>query len=84
MANRRSVTPADVKGDDREDPVLTKRFYGFNPCLVLGPGHTKDFKNGSGPCTQHEVGITKHNWSAWCQYNVTWWGSIWAYDMFSQ
>ena len=36
--------------------------------------HTKDFKNGSGPClhgTHDEVGTTKHNWSARCQYNVT-------------
>ena len=39
-----------------------------------GPSHTKDFNNGSSPClhgTQDEVGTTKHNWSAWCQYNVT-------------
>ena len=31
---------------------------------------------------------TKRNWSAWCQYNVTGWGSstsiMWAYDMLSQ
>ena len=31
-----------------------------------------------------EVGTTKHNWSAWCQYNVTGWVSMWAYDMLSQ
>ena len=30
--------------------------------------------------TPHET----HNWSAWYQYNVTGWGSIWAYDMLSQ
>ena len=27
---------------------------------------------------------TKHNWSAWCQYNVTGWVSMCAYDMLSQ
>ena len=32
----------------------------------------------------HEVVTTKHNWSAWCQYNVTGWVSIWACDMLSQ
>ena len=26
----------------------------------------------------------KHNWSARCQYNVTGWASMWAYDMLSQ
>ena len=53
---------------------MTKRFYGFDSRLVLGSSHTKDFKNGSGTClhgTLHEVGTTKHNWSAWCEYNVT-------------
>ena len=52
-----------------------------------GSSHTKDLKNGSGPClygTQDEVGTTKHNWSARGQYNVTGWGSMWAYDMLSQ
>ena len=52
----------------------------------LPSSHTKDFKNGS-PClhgNDDEVGTTKHNWSAWCQYNVTGWVSIWAYDMLSQ
>ena len=73
--------------DDTGDPALTKRFYGFDSRLVLGPGHTKDFKNGSGPClhlTQNEVGTTKHKWSAWFQYNVTGWVSMWACDMLSQ
>ena len=49
--------------------------------------HTKDFINGSGPClhgTYDDVGTMKHNWSAWCQYNVTGWVSMWAYDMLSQ
>ena len=61
-----------LKGDNRGG----LRFYGFNFRLVLGPCHTKDLKNGSSPCfhgTKHEVGDTKHNWSAWCQYNVTGW-----------
>ena len=47
----------------------------------------KDVKNRSGPClhgTHDEVGTTKHNWSAQCQYNVTGWVSMWAYDMLSQ
>ena len=49
--------------------------------------------------THDEGGTTKHNffffffllkqlhiqdWSARCQYNVTGWVSIWAYDMLSQ
>ena len=37
------------------------------------------FKNGSGPClhgTCDEVGTTKQNWSAMCQYNVTGWVSL--------
>ena len=52
-----------------------------------GSSHTKYFKNGSGPClhgTQDEGGTTKHNWLARCQYNVTGWVSMWAYDMLSQ
>ena len=46
-----------------------------------GSSHAKDFKNRSDPClhgTQDEGGTTKHNWSAWCQYNVTGWVSMWA------
>ena len=27
---------------------------------------------------------TKHNWLARCQYKVTGWVSMWAYDMLSQ
>ena len=48
--------------------------------------HTKDFKNGSGPCLHgtDEVGTMKHNWFARCQYNVTGWVSMWACDMLSQ
>ena len=52
-----------------------------------GSSHTKDAKNGSGPClhgTYDEVGTTKHNWSVQCLYNVTGWVSMWAYEMFSQ
>ena len=66
---------------------MTKRFCGFDSWLVSGPGHAKDIKNSSGPClhgTHDEVGTTKHNWSARCQYNVTGWVSMWAYDMLSQ
>ena len=49
--------------------------------------HTKDVKNGSGPClhgTHDEVGTTNHNWSAQCQYKVTGLVSMWAYDVLSQ
>ena len=52
--------------------------------VAAGSSHTKDVKNGSDPClhgTHNEVGTTKHNWSARCQYNVTGWGSILAYDV---
>ena len=61
--------------------------YGYNSSLLLGPGHIKDVNNGSDPClhgAQDEVGTTKHNWLAWCQYNVTGWVSMWAYDMLPQ
>ena len=54
---------------------------------AAGSSYTKDVKNGSGHCmhgTHDEVGTTKHNWSARCQYNVTGWVSIWAYDMLFQ
>ena len=27
---------------------------------------------------------TKHNWSAWCQYNVTGWVSMWVYGAVRQ
>ena len=60
MTNRPLVTLLIVKGDDRGDPALIKWFYGLDSWLVLGPGHTKDFKNGSGSClhgTQDELGV---------------------------
>ena len=47
--------------DDRGDPALTKWCHGFDSQLVLGSGHTKDVKMGSGPClhgTQDEVGTS--------------------------
>ena len=34
--------------------------------------------------TPYEVRTTKYNWLVWCQYNVTGWGTMWAYDMISQ
>ena len=46
LTNRSSVLI--VKGDFRGDPALSKRICGFDSRLVLG--HTKDIKNGSGPC----------------------------------
>ena len=103
MTNKPLVAPADCKRHDSRYQALTQWFYGFNSRLVLpstdpvvlwvhfpvgaGSSHTKDFKNGNGPClhdNQDEVGTTKHNWSAWCQYNVNGWVSMWAYDMLSQ
>ena len=54
--------------------------------VAAGSSHTKDFKNGSGLFfhgTHDEGGTMKHNWSAQCQYNVTGWVSMWAYDMLS-
>ena len=76
-----------VKGDDRGGPALTKRICGFDSWLLLGPVIPKTFKNGSVLFlhgTHDEGGTTKHNWSARCQYNVTGWVSMWAYDMLSQ
>ena len=76
-----------VKGGDRGDLALTKRFCWVRFPVGAGSSHTKDFKNGSGPClhgTYDEVGTTKHTWLARSQYNVTWWVSMWAYDMLPQ
>ena len=44
MTNGPSVAPADLKGDDRGDPALTKWFYGFHSQLVLGTVIPKTFK----------------------------------------
>ena len=65
-----------VQGDNWGDPALTKRFYGLDSLLVLGPSLTIDFKNGGCSCLhgpQDEVGTAKHKWSAWSQYDVTRW-----------
>ena len=54
--------------------VLTMKDLWVRFPVAAGPSHTKDIKNGIGPClhgTQDEVETTKHNWSARCQYNVT-------------
>ena len=75
------------------DPMFTVcRLYFWYMTLFTSPfihipSHTKDFKNGSDAClhgTYDEVGTTKYNWSARCQYNVTGWVSMWACDMLSQ
>ena len=66
-------------GDDRGDPSLTKRICGFASRVLLGPVIPKTFKNGRDHFlhgTNDEGGTTKHNWSAWCQYNVTSWVSM--------
>ena len=67
---------------------------GHTFCIEVGvPGGgggavtTKDFKNGSGPCLHgihDEVRTTNITGRPWCQYNVTGWVSMWAYDMLSQ
>ena len=83
MTNRPSVAPADRK---RRPSTNQEVLWVLFP-VGAGSSHTKDFKNGSDPClhgTYDEVGTTKHNWSAQCQYNVTGWVSMWAYDMLSQ
>ena len=51
-----------IGGPSTDQVVLWVRF-----AVGAGSSHTKDFKNGSGPClhgTQDEVGTMKHNWSA--------------------
>ena len=63
-----------MKGDDKGDPALTKWLDGFNSWLLLGPVIPKTLKNGSGPWlrgTHDDVGTTKHNSAAQCQYDVT-------------
>ena len=60
---------------------------GFDSRLLLGPVIPKTLKNGSGPFLHgihDEVGTTKHNWFARCQYNVTGWEIMWACDMLFQ
>ena len=42
--NRPSVALTDVKGGERGDQALTKRFNVFNPHLVLGPVIPRTFK----------------------------------------
>ena len=39
-----------------------------------GSSHTNTLKMGMVSTCMDEVGTTNHNWSAWCQYNVT--GSV--------
>ena len=71
-----------IGGPSTDQEVLRVRFP-----VGAGSSHTKDIKNGSGSClhgTYDEVGTTKHNWSARCQYNVTGWVSMWVCDMLFQ
>ena len=66
---------------------MTKRICGFDSRLLLGPVIPRTFKNRSGLFlhgTHDEGGTTKHNWSARCQYIVTGWVSMWAYDLASE
>ena len=66
--------------------LMLHKLYGISQLSYFSSRDTKDVKNGSGLFlhgTHDEGGTTKHNWSAWCQYNVTGWGSMWVYDMLS-
>ena len=85
MTNRPSVAPADRKRRQYGGPSTVQVVLWVQFPIASGSSHTKDFKNGSGPRLDgiHEVGTVKHNWSAQCQYNVTGWVSMWAYDMLS-
>ena len=68
-------------GLSTDQEVLWVRFM-----VGAGSSHAKDFKSGRDPClhgTYDEVGTTKHNWLARCQYNVTGWVSMRACDMLS-
>ena len=87
MTNRSSVAPADRKRQRYGGPSTNQQVLWVRFPVGAGSSHTKDCRNGSGPClhgTYDEVGTTKHNWSAQCQYNVTGWVSMWACDMLSQ
>ena len=71
--------------DWRDSVSLSSRFFVF--FRSMGPVIPKTLKNGSGLILHgtHDEGVTtKHNFSARCQYNVTGWVSMWAYDMLSQ
>ena len=84
MTSRSSVALADRKRQLKGVPSTDQVVSWVQFPVGAGSSHTKDFKNRTGPClhgTQDEVGTTKHNWSARCQYNVTGWVSMWAYDM---
>ena len=77
MTNRSSVAPADRKRQQQGASSTDQEDLWVSFPVGAGPSHTKDFKNGSGPSlhdTQDEVGTTKHNWSAWCQYISDWVG----------
>ena len=76
-----------VKGDDRGGPSTNQVVLWVQFPVGARSSLTKDFKNGSGLFlhgTYDEVGTTKHNWSARCQYIVTGWVGMWAFDMLSQ
>ena len=88
MTNRPSVAPADQKRRRWGGPIASTDQVVLWVQFPVGArsSHIKDFKNGSGPCfhgTQDEVETMKQDWSAQCQYNVTGWVSMWAYDMLS-
>ena len=45
MTNRPSVPPDDHKMQQKGEPALTKRFYGLDFRMVLGPVIPKTLKN---------------------------------------
>ena len=85
--NRSSIVPADRKRRRLGGPSTHQEVLWVQFPVDAGSSHPNHFKNGTGPClhgTYDEVGTTKHNWLARCQYNVTGWVSMWACDMLSQ
>ena len=87
MTKRPSVAPADRNRRRQGGPSTDQVVLWVQFPVDARFSHTKDFKNGSGPClhgSYDEVGTTKRNWSAWCQYNVSGWVSMWACYMLSQ
>ena len=64
-----------------------RREQALQVSTVFPRGRVNVFKYGSGYCllgTLYEVRTTRHNCPAWCQYNVTGWDAMWAYDMLSE
>ena len=89
-----AAKPASVHADipcDSQSDVLAQSVQNDEERTFKQSGLWSMFfsLNGSG-CylhgTRYDVRTIKHNWSAWCQYNMTGWhvGGVWVYYMFSQ